>query len=89
MYSVILEPWVTLDPRFLGQDIVVFALEVFDNLREAGQLHQKGIGQAHERTYLDSLSIWSPKPGVSTMVNEIRVPSSSNSRSACKCEQLV
>lgn len=30
---------------------------------------------------LASLSIWSPKPGVSTIVNEIRVPSSSRSSS--------
>lgn len=32
--------------------------------------------------YLASLSTWSPKPGVSTMVREIRVPSSSSSSSA-------
>src|SRR5438045_3106999 len=31
--------------------------------------------------YLASLSIWSPNPGVSTMVKEIRVPSSSSSSS--------
>lgn len=30
-------------------------------------------------TYLASLSIWSPNPGVSTMVSEMRVPSSSSS----------
>ncbi len=35
----------------------------------------------HEGTYLASLSTWSPKPGVSTIVSEIRVPSSSNSSS--------
>lgn len=32
--------------------------------------------------YLASLSIWSPKPGVSTMVSEMRVPSSSSSVSS-------
>ena len=32
--------------------------------------------------HLDSLSTWSPNPGVSTTVNEIRVPSSSSSSSA-------
>lgn len=31
--------------------------------------------------YLASLSIWSPNPGVSTMVSEMRVPSSSSSSS--------
>ena len=31
--------------------------------------------------HLDSLSIWSPKPGVSTIVRDMRVPSSSNSSS--------
>ena len=31
--------------------------------------------------YLASLSIWSPNPGVSTMVSEMRVPSSSSSNS--------
>lgn len=34
--------------------------------------------------YLASLSIWSPKPGVSTTVREMRVPSSSSSSSAAQ-----
>jgi hypothetical protein len=38
------------------------------------------VGRAHVPAYLASLSIWSPKPGVSTTVSEMRVPSSSSSR---------
>lgn len=33
--TVVSEPGVTLDPRFLGKNIVVLALEVADNLLEA------------------------------------------------------
>lgn len=36
MDTVVAEAWVTLDSRLLGQNVVVLALEVPNNLREAG-----------------------------------------------------
>ena len=39
--------------------------------------------------YLASLSIWSPNPGVSTIVSEIRVPSSSSSNSGRNASAVV
>lgn len=43
----------------------------------------KGVfrGEGQSLTHVKSLSIWSPKPGVSTTVREMRMPSSSSSAS--------
>lgn len=80
--SVISKSRVTLDSRLLGQDVIVLALEVAENFGKAGawvrMVFQKGLLHA---SYLASLSIESPNPGVSTMVREMRVPSSSSSSS--------
>ena len=35
MDSIVLESGVTLDPRFLGKDVIVFSLKVFDDLGKA------------------------------------------------------
>lgn len=35
--TVISEPWVTLDPGFFGQDIVVLSLQVADDLLKASE----------------------------------------------------
>lgn len=84
MDTVVAEAGVTLDTRLLGKNIVILALEVTDNLAKAVRMSvNKGGRHALEYSdpYLASLSIWSPKPGVSTMVREMRVPSSSSSNS--------
>lgn len=49
------------------------------------QTSRRGIGIP----YANSLSILSPKPGVSTMVNAIRTPSSSSSEYHAYVEFLV
>lgn len=85
MDTVVPEPRVTLDTRLLGQNVVVLPLEEADDFREAGRRESvpkkgwRGWGMA--RSHLASLSTWSPKPGVSTIVREMRVPSSSSSSS--------
>ena len=83
MNSVVPETRVTLDTRLLGKDVIVLTLEVSDNLGKATypMLARQVWYFSNAGAYLASLSIWSPKPGVSTMVREIRVPSSSNSSS--------
>lgn len=85
VHTVVPEAGVTLNPRFFGQDVVVLALEVSDNLTKANErvspVVESWFGISRGSTCLASLSIWSPNPGVSTMVREIRVPSSSNSSS--------
>lgn len=89
--SVVPETGVTLDTRLLRQNIVVLSLKITNDLREAiVTVISKQQGQQHisQNTHLASLSIWSPKPGVSTMVKEIRVPSSSNSSSA-RCQVMI
>lgn len=86
--TVVAESRVTLDTGLLSKNIVVLALEVADNFAEAGyacQLKPLTLLQVNAR-HLDSLSTWSPNPGVSTTVSEIRVPSSSSSSSADECE---
>lgn len=83
--AVVPEPGVTLDTRLLGQDIVILSLEVANNLGEAAERWcQQGCvlprnATGREDTHLASLSMRSPNPGVSTMVREMRVPSSSSS----------
>ncbi len=84
MNTIIAEAGVTLDTGLLCENIVVLSLKIANNLTEAfvwsavfwWMLILLYI------SYLASLSIWSPKPGVSTIVREMRVPSSSNSNSA-------
>jgi hypothetical protein len=83
--TVVAESGVTLDTRLLGQNVIVLALEVANNLAKAASPCQyRGIDALHVfgARHLDSLSTWSPNPGVSTTVREMRVPSSSSSSSA-------
>jgi hypothetical protein len=78
VHTVVAEARVTLDTRLLGDDAIVLALEVSDDFLEA----TSGSARTYlssRGTYLASLSTWSPNPGVSTMVSEMRVPSSSSS----------
>ena len=83
MYTVVPKSRVTLDARLLCQDIIVLMFKVADNLGETVGIIsvQRAVQEWVKDSYLASLSIWSPKPGVSTMVREMRVPSSSNSSS--------
>lgn len=95
MDSIVSKAGVALDTRLLGQDVIVLPLEVADDFCKAAQKKKKNgqkRGQMGGLTgclscwlcvqaYLASLSIWSPNPGVSTMVKEMRVPSSSSSSS--------
>ena len=80
---IVPEAGVTLNTGLLRKDIVILPLQVADDLGEAG----RKLGRRRPRrggdvgTNLASLSTWSPKPGVSTMVSEMRVPSSSSSSS--------
>ena len=86
--TVVAESGITLDTGLLSENIVVLALEVADDFAKAGYAGQlKPLVLLHvDAKHLDSLSIWSPNPGVSTTVSEIRVPSSSSSSSADNCE---
>ncbi len=83
--TVVAEARVTLDPRLLGENVIILPLKVTNDLREAadkGQLAAAREGSLRrESAYLASLSMLSPNPGVSTMVREMRVPSSSSSSS--------
>jgi hypothetical protein len=81
--AVVAEARITLDTRLLRKDVIVLSLEVTNDLREAIlRSANYYLRRRTSCTYLASLSIWSPKPGVSTMVKEMRVPSSSSSRSS-------
>ena len=78
--TVVPEAGVTLDTRLLGQDVVVLAFEVADDLLESknGSLSSNRTAE-QKPTYANSLSMLSPNPGVSTMVRAMRTPSSSSS----------
>jgi hypothetical protein len=83
MNTIVAEAGITLDTGLLCKNVVVLSLEIANNFTEAflwSVTFETIILQC--LSYLASLSIWSPKPGVSTMVKEMRVPSSSNSSSA-------
>jgi hypothetical protein len=83
MNTVVAESGVTLDTGLFGENVVVLALEVADDFAEAVNVSAEAIEPSELRAkHLDSLSTWSPNPGVSTTVSEIRVPSSSSSSSA-------
>lgn len=81
--TVVAESGVTLDTGLLSQNVVVLALEVANDFAKATYACQYGASEltGTRAAHLDSLSTWSPKPGVSTTVKEIRVPSSSSSSS--------
>ena len=82
MNTIVSESGITLNARFLCQDVIVLMFKVADDLREANRTLSTPSRIATDiTTDLASLSIWSPKPGVSTIVSEMRVPSSSNSSS--------
>lgn len=90
MDAVVAEARITLDARLFGQNVVVLSLEIADNLAEADEceLQTEKVRRWKGATYLASLSIWSPKPGVSTMVREMRVPSSSSSNSVADSQHV-
>lgn len=84
--AVVSETGITLDTRLLRKNVIVLPLQVPNDLGKAvctQPVSTRSCLGCHGlwSTYLASLSIWSPKPGVSTMVREMRVPSSSNSSS--------
>jgi len=80
MDTVIPESRVTLDTGLFGKNIIILTFKVAHNFTETIiMLILETWLMRCRSTYLASLSIWSPKPGVSTMVNDIRVPSSSSS----------
>jgi hypothetical protein len=83
--TVVAEAGVTLDTALFSENIVVLALEVAHDLAETVAI-PSSVPPHHEGdrdgAYVNSLSIWSPKPGVSTTVREMRTPSSSSSASA-------
>ena len=87
VYAIVPEARVTLDPRLLCENSIVLTLEISYNLLEAANRKQAAECPREDMTYLASLSIWSPKPGVSTMVSEMRVPSSSSS--VCSLARLL
>jgi hypothetical protein len=80
--SVIPETRVTLDARLLSKDVVILAFEVTNNFLEAATRMRKEPGVWVKSMYANSLSMLSPKPGVSTIVRAIRTPSSSSSGSS-------
>ena len=77
--AIVTEARVPLDARLLSKDIVELTLQVTNNLLEPVLHHQLRLGEKYEDTYANSLSMLSPKPGVSTIVRAMRTPSSSNS----------
>jgi len=78
MDTVVPESGVTLDTGLFGKNIIILTFKVAHDFTET--IIMLILESARCRSaYLASLSIWSPKPGVSTMVNDIRVPSSSSS----------
>jgi hypothetical protein len=79
VHTVVAEAGVTLDTALLGKNVIVLPLEEPDYLGETAFKVSWVVTQGRVAVYLASLSIWSPKPGVSTMVREMRVPSSSSS----------
>jgi hypothetical protein len=75
--TVITESWVTLDSVFFGENVIVLALQIANNFLEAYD-HGRFVRTAYtvnkmtsQTSYHFSLSMLSPNPGVSTMVNEI------------------
>ena len=94
--TVVAEARVTLDAALLSKDMVVFALEVAENFLETvGERRLSGSAVEtrrefiREQTYANSLSMLSPKPGVSTMVSAMRTPSSSSSEDRQSAWQRV
>ena len=91
MHTIVSEARVTLDTRFLCKDVIVLPFKVANNFRkavDAGWLASAQLKIPRSwASYLASLSTWSPNPGVSTIVSEMRVPSSSNSSS--KNSQII
>lgn len=81
MDTVVAESRITLDTGLHCKNIIVLAFKVANDFTKARSLSVATSLGYQDQPYLASLSIWSPKPGVSTMVREMRVPSSSNSNS--------
>ena len=84
--SVVTEAGITLDTRLFGQDIVVLTFKVSNNFLKANNLVKRKVPRGHTDTNANSLSMLSPKPGVSTMVRAIRTPSSSSSAGGVRRE---
>jgi hypothetical protein len=90
MDTVITETGVTLDTRLLCENIIILTFEVANDFTEARSSSAVVRLAYHQGPpYLASLSIWSPNPGVSTIVKEMRVPSSSNSNSTIPLVSLL
>jgi len=76
--TIVPKTWIALDTRLFRQDIVILALKMTNNLLETVKT-QQSAQMTVEETYANSLSMLSPKPGVSTIVKAMRTPSSSSS----------
>lgn len=79
VHSVVAEAWVTLDAGLFSENIVILSLDVASDFTKAKQFQHFKLRSHRERTHVNSLSILSPNPGVSTIVREMRTPSSSSS----------
>lgn len=90
---VVPEARVALDARLFCQDIIVLTFKVPNNLLEAAaRITEMRYGSTKVKKWADanSLSMLSPKPGVSTMVRAMRTPSSSNSTTSFRdCQETV
>jgi hypothetical protein len=83
MDSVITETSLTSNSGLFGENIIILAFKVADNLLKSGSGIKTVLvtlrNQDVKKTYAESLSILSPNPGVSTIVSAMRTPSSSSS----------
>lgn len=72
VHAVVSESRVTLDSGFRRKYALVLPFHVPNDLGEAVYTSAHGMHTKSEKAYQASLSIWSPKPGVSIMVREMR-----------------
>lgn len=82
VHPVVPEAGITLDTRLLRENVIILTLEVAYNLLEAARCKYLScllVARVPRKSYANSLSMLSPKPGVSTIVRAIRTPSSSSS----------
>jgi len=82
MDPMVAETRVTFDTRLFRQNIVVLAFDIPCNFTKTTIRNRQPNGWTIfvvRETDVNSLSILSPNPGVSTIVKEIRTPSSSSS----------
>jgi len=81
VHSIVAEARVPLDTRLFSENIIILPLDIAGDFTKAGAVSAYDLRFTPKKsgTYVNSLSILSPKPGVSTIVREMRTPSSSSS----------